>query len=186
MDPVVLRTERLVLSPARLDDVDHATALLQEPVMGTMLASLPWPYTREDSLFWIGTMVPAGWASGESMTWAIRESDDGPQLGDIGWRPPRADVGFWLGAPYRGRGYMTEALRAVVDWVFATSPEVDRIGWEAVVGNTGSARVARAAGFRYDGERPVEVRFRDGSLPMGWHGYRLRADDGSPQEGWPL
>ncbi|AYF98290.1 GNAT family N-acetyltransferase [Protaetiibacter intestinalis] len=186
MEPVALRTERLVLSPARLDDVDHATALLQEPVMGTMLASLPWPYTREDSEFYIGRMVPAGWASGEALSWAIRESEDGPQLGDIGWRPPRGDVGFWLGAPSRGRGYMTEALRAVVDWVFETTPELDRIGWEAVAGNVASARVARAAGFRYDGERPVEVRFRDGSFPNGWHAHRLRSDDGSAHEGWPL
>lgn len=186
MEPVVLHTDRLVLSPARLDDADQLTMLLQEPVMGEMLASLPWPYTREDALFWLGEMVPLGWASGEAMTWAIRESADGPQLGDIGWRPPRGDVGFWLGAPYRGRGYMTEALRAVVEWVFAVTPEFDRIGWEAVAGNVDSARVARAAGFRYDGERPVEVRFRDGSFPPGWHGYRLRSDDGSPQPGWPL
>ncbi|MCS0499531.1 GNAT family N-acetyltransferase [Protaetiibacter mangrovi] len=186
MEPVVLRTERLVLSPARLDDVDHATALLQEPVMATMLASLPWPYTRADSVHYIGTMVPAGWASGDALSWAIRESADGPPLGDISWRPPRGDVGYWLGAPYRGRGYMTEALRAVVDWVFARTPELDRVGWEAVVGNVASARVARAAGFRYDGERPVEIDFRDGTRPMGWHGYRLRDDDGGVHAGWPL
>lgn len=186
MDPVVLRTERLVLSPARPSDVDQATELLQEPVMSTMLASLPWPYTREDSVHYIGEMVPAGWASGEALSWAIRESDDDPLLGDIAWRPARGDVGYWLGAPFRGRGYMTEALRAVVDWVFATDPAREAIRWEAVVGNTASARVARAAGFHYDGVRPVEIRFRDGSFPLGWHGVRMRADDGSVHEGWPL
>ena len=186
MEPVVIRTERLVLSVPTLDDVDHATELLQDPVMRTTLASLPWPYTRADSVEYIGTMVPAGWESERALSWAIRESDDGRQIGDIAWRPQRADVGFWLGEPYRGRGYMTEALRGVVDWVFATWPEVHRIGWEAVTGNAASARVARACGFRFDGERLLDMPFRDGSHPMGWHGYRLRSDDGTPHAGWPL
>lgn len=186
MDPVVIRTERLVLSAPTLDDVDSATTLLQDPLMATTLASLPWPYTREDSIDYIGTMVPAGWESERALSWAIRLDASGPQIGDIAWRPPRADVGYWLGAPYRGRGYMTEALRAVVQWVFARSPEVERIGWEAVRGNVASARVARAAGFRFDGERPIDLPFRDGSHPVGWHGFRERSDDGAPREGWPL
>ncbi|TXK18416.1 GNAT family N-acetyltransferase [Homoserinibacter sp. GY 40078] len=186
MEPVVIRTERLVLTMPTLADAESSTRLLQEPVMGTMLATLPWPYTLADAQTYLGEVAPAGWESGEGLSWAIRERDDGPQLGNIAWRPSRGDVGFWMGAPSRGRGYMSEALRAVVSWVFTTSPEVDRIGWEAVAGNVASARVARAAGFRYTGVRPVEVEFRDGTRPMGWHGVRLRADDGSPHPGWPL
>ena len=186
MEPVVLRTERLVLSVPRIDDAESSTALLQDPLMATTLATLPWPYTLDHAHDYLTRMVPEGWATGEAHTWAIRESDDAPQIGNISWRPGRGDVGFWLGVPYRGRGYMTEALRAVVDHVFAADPELERIGWEAVAGNTASARVARAAGFRFDGVRPVEVEFRDGTYPMGWHAVRLRSDDGSPLEGWPL
>jgi RimJ/RimL family protein N-acetyltransferase len=90
-----------------------------------------------------------------------------------------------MGAPHRGRGYMTEAVRAVCTWVFDELGE-QRIRWEAVAGNLASAHVARSAGFRYDGERPVELQFRDGSHPLGWHAYRLRSDDGAPRQGWPL
>jgi RimJ/RimL family protein N-acetyltransferase len=185
MDAVVLRTERLVLSATGERDVDAIAELCQDRGMLDMLASLPWPYTRADAEFFVREIVTPGWVAGDSLTWSIRESLDGPHLGSIGWRRSSHDIGFWMGAPHRGRGYMTEAVGAVCTWVFAELGE-DRIGWEAVAGNVASARVARAAGFRYDGERPVELAFRDGSHPLGWHAVRLRSDDGAPQPGWPL
>ena len=184
MDPVVLRTERLVLTAPTLDDVDAITASCQDELMRDTLASLPWPYTRDDAEFFVREIVAAGWASGDSPVWGIRDADGGPHLGSIGWRRGLGDIGFWLDAASRGRGYMTEAVVAVCDWVFAEQG-AERIGWEAVAGNAASARVAQAAGFRYTGERPLEVAFRDGSYPVGWHAV-LERDDRTPKEGWPL
>ena len=63
---------------------------------------------------------------------------------------------------------------------------LDRIAWESVRGNLDSARVARAVGFRFLGDAPVELAFRDGSHPDGWHAELRRDDDGSVREGWPL
>ncbi len=185
MEPVVIRTERLVLSIPTDDDVDQITRLCQDELMRDMLAMLPWPYAREDAVSFVRELARPGWESGDAAQWSIREAEDGPHLGSIGWRRERHDIGFWMGAPYRGRGYMTEAVRGVCAWVFAELCE-ERIGWEAVAGNVASARVVRAAGFRFDGERPVDIPFRDGRRPMGWHGHLLRDDDGSPREGWPL
>jgi len=184
MDPLVLHTERLVLSVPTLDDVDAITASCQDVLLRDTLASLPWPYTRDDALAFVGEIVPPGWASGDSPVWGIRETEGGPHLGSIGWRRERGDIGFWLDAGARGRGYMTEAVAAVCDWVF-TEQGAERIGWEAVLGNVASARVARATGFRYTGDRPVELPFRDGTQPMGWHAVLERADR-SVKPGWPL
>lgn len=185
MDPVVLRTERLVLTVPTLDDVDAITASCQDVLLRDTLASLPWPYTRDDAASYVAEFVPAGWASGLSFTWAVRESVDGVHLGSIGWRRGAGDIGFWLDSGSRGRGYMTEAVLAVCDWVF-DEQGVETIGWEAVSGNLASAGVARAAGFQYTGERPVEVVFRDGTRPMGWHGVLERDDREAPKPGWPL
>ena len=185
MDPVVLRTERLVLSVPTSDDVDAITASCQDEMMRDMLASLPWPYTRSDAEHFVGEIVPAGWASGDAPVWGIRESEGGRHLGSIGWRRRLGDVGFWLDVAARGRGVMSEAVTAVCDWAFETQA-VASIGWEAVAGNVASARVARATGFRYTGERPVEVAFRDGSHPMGWHAVLERDDRSAPKVGWPL
>ncbi len=181
----MIRTERLVLTVTAARDVDAIERLCQDELMRDMLASLPWPYTRAHAEQFATEIVPAGWASGDSLTWSIRTSDDGPHLGSIGWRRELHDVGFWMGAPSRGNGYMTEALRSVCAWVFAELGE-QRIGWEALVGNVASASVARAAGFRFDGERASDVCFRDGTRPPAWHGYLERDDDGTPRGGWPL
>jgi len=174
-----------VLSVTDANDVDAIELLCQDELMRDMLASLPWPYTREHAEHFATQLVPEGWASGDSLTWSIRETDDGPHLGSIGWRRGLHDIGFWMGSPYRGRGYMTEAVGGVCDWVFAELGE-ERIAWEALVGNTASARVARAAGFRFDGERASDVCFRDGKRPAAWHAVLERTDDRAPHDGWPL
>jgi RimJ/RimL family protein N-acetyltransferase len=185
MDPVVLRTERLVLSAPTEADVDTITELCQDQAMVEMLAAVPWPYTRADAEFFVNEVVAPGWARDSEYVWGIRETADGPHLGSIGWHPARREIGYWMGAPHRGRGYMSEAAREVCRWVFAELG-VDRIGWEAYVGNVASARVARALGFRFDGVRESAVCVRDGERPAAWHGYLLAGDDGAPQPGWPL
>lgn len=185
MEPVVLRTERLVLSVPTDDDVDTIVELCQDELMRDTLASLPWPYTRTDAEFFVREVVAAGWEHGLGTVWGIREREGGPLLGTVGWNAERGEIGYWMGAPSRGRGYMTEAVRAVCAWVFAELG-VERIGWEAVAGNAASARVARAAGFRYDGEGPSNIAFRDGSHPHSRHGHLLATDDGAPKPGWPL
>ena len=185
MEPVVLRTERLVLSIPTLDDVDAITESCQDAQFPEVLARLPWPYTRNDSVEYVTDMAVPGWESGDSPIWAIRETEGGAHLGSIAWGRERSDIGYWLDARVRGRGYMTEAVRAVCDWAF-TEHGVEQILWEAVAGNRASAGVARAAGFRFTGARPVEVEFRDGTHPHGWHGVIERDDRSAPKDGWPL
>jgi hypothetical protein len=63
---------------------------------------------------------------------------------------------------------------------------VERIGWEALVGNLASAHVDRALGFHFDGTQESVVCERDGVRPAAWHGHLLASDDGAPQTGWPL
>lgn len=185
MDPVVLRTERLVLSAASDADIDTIAELCQDRAMVDMLAAVPWPYTRADAEHFVHAIVAPGWAGGDELIWGIREADGGAHLGSIGWHATRGEIGYWMGAPYRGRGYMTEAAREVCRWVFAELG-VERIGWEALVGNLASAHVARALGFHFDGTQESVVCERDGVRPAAWHGHLLASDDGAPQTGWPL
>ncbi|MEO6532384.1 MAG: GNAT family N-acetyltransferase [Pseudolysinimonas sp.] len=182
MLPVTLRTARLLLSPPTLDDVDAITDYCQDPLFERYLTT-PWPYVRADAEGYV-EVVAARWADAtEEFNWAIRTPDNA-LMGMIGWRT-RGDVGFWMGAKHRGHGYMVEALATMVEWVFVEhAPE--RIEWETLPGNVASARVARAAGFRYTGIAPVLVPARDGSHPDSWHAELLRDDDRDPKPGWPL
>lgn len=182
MIPVVLRTERLVLDQPEERDVPLLTEYCQDPVFEHFMVT-PWPYEEHHARAFVSSLVPKGWAENSEYTWAVRESEGGPLLGMIGHRPSRSDIGFWLGRPHRGAGYMTEASHALVDWLFERGRQ--RIFWECIAGNAASASVARKCGFRYTGERPAVIPGRNGEHPLAWHAELVATDDRSVKQGWP-
>ena len=181
MIPVVLRSARLVLDQLVAADIPAVTQYCQDPLFERYLTT-PWPYLPAHAENFVEYHVPKGWATGAELTWAVRSA--GTFVGVIALRAERDDVGFWLGAPHRGRGYMSEALAAVCSYAFTFGRDLVR--WECVVGNTASAATARAAGFTYTGEGPGEVPSRDGSLPLSWHGILSASDARDRKPGWPL
>lgn len=182
MIPVDLRSPRLRLDQPGPADIDLIAEYCVDPLFERYLTT-PWPYERKDAEFFVGDFVPRGWATGAEFTWAMRAS--GVFVGVIGVRTERQDVGFWLGAPFRGLGYMSEALDAVADLAF-TRLGFDALRWECLVGNTASAATARAVGFAYTGEAPARVPARDGSAPPAWHGILRPGDARSRTAGWPI
>lgn len=182
MKPVVLRTARLVLDQPLASDRDLIVEYCRDPLFERFM-TLPWPYEPKHADFFIDEHVPQGWESGDELTWAIRLANDGPLVGAVGWRKPTNDIGYWLGAPHRRKGYMSEAVSAVSEYLF-TSLGLSELRWECIVGNTASIGVARGNGFRYTGEGPSALVFRDGSYPLTWHGV-LTPGDRTEQPGWP-
>ncbi|HET8958435.1 MAG TPA: GNAT family N-acetyltransferase, partial [Microcella sp.] len=147
------------------------------------------PYRREHAVGFVGEFVPGSWADDSEYIFGIREAADAPLIGVVSWQRERGYVGYWLDAAHRGRGVMTEALRALVDWVF--THDVDRLRWEALAGNVGSATVAQRVGFRWDVIGPAGYAGRSGRAgenPIGWHAVLRRADLGTvqPREAWPV
>jgi RimJ/RimL family protein N-acetyltransferase len=183
MEPFVIETDRLVLDLPIPTDRDRVIEYCRDPLFERFL-TLPWPYEPRHADFFLETFVPKGWARGNELTWAIRLESGGPLLGIIGWRRDHGDLGFWLGSPHRGYGYMTEATIAVTDRLIREL-DLGEVAWECVAGNAASASVARKAGFAYSGEAPTRLAFRDGSHPLSWHGVFGANDDHSPKSGWP-
>lgn len=185
MDRVVLESHRVMLDSPLSTDVDDITRYCQDPLFERFL-TVPWPYSRADAEYFVNDHIPTGWTTGDELTWAIRAERGGPLLGIIGLRVPTSDVGFWMGAEHRGRGHMSEALRLVADWTLGTRfAGIREIGWECIVGNAASASVARRCGFRFAGEGPSRIAYRDGSHPTSWRGALLDTDDRAPKPGWP-
>jgi RimJ/RimL family protein N-acetyltransferase len=186
-----MRTERLVLSIPTLDDADRVVEYCQDPLFVEYLTT-PTPYRRKDADHFLGTIVPTGWELGREFIWALRDDEGGPLLGVVGLHRRRAtdpeslDVGYWLGAPHRGRGLMAEAVRVASDWALGSGLSTT-IHWECAIGNYASAHTAQAAGFRFTGVGPSQVAARDGSHPDHWHGRRLAGDDGTVDAylAWP-
>lgn len=180
MKPVTLHSTRLVLDQPTLDDVDLVTEYCQDPIFERYMLT-PWPYERANAEQFIGTVIPLGWEDDTEYTWALRTN--GVFLGLIGYRTQVRDVGFWLGAPHRGNGYMPEALGAVADWVF--DREAGDLFWECIPGNLASAAVARKSGFSYLGDGPSLYPDRSGAEAIAWRGSLAPTDSREPKAGWP-
>ena len=185
MIPFALPAPPLVLTTPVQDDAERVYEYCQDPVFERFL-TIPWPYSRVDASYFVGTFVPDGWASGRELTWALRSAPGHPLLGVIGLRLERnsmANVGYWLGAPHRGNGLMPAALTAVVDWAFANG--VRLVHWECLVDNLPSMAAARKVGFSYIGVGPADIPSRDKSRPPSWKGVLRAEDDRQVKGGWP-
>jgi len=122
----------------------------------------PHPYSRENALGFIA-MVDAG--SGGN-AFAIATSDEA--IGVIGFhREPdvlrrTAEIGYWLGEPFWGRGIMTKALNAVCEHAFSNY-DFTRLSAPVFAWNPASARVLEKAGFVCEGLIRKAV-FKDGQV----------------------
>lgn len=188
MRPVVLRTPRLVLSTPVAADAPTVYEHCQDAALQHW-TTVPVPYTMADARAFVEEFVPQQWALGSECVLALRRSGvPGDLLGVVSWQRARGAVGYWLGAAHRGHGYMAEALRGLVDWVFGPEHDVDHLRWECYAGNLGSAHAARAAGFRWVGFGPCALPDRSGAHPDGWHGELRREHLGTVEElqRWPV
>ena len=200
MRPVELSSSLLRLDAPRPEDAALVFEYCQDPVLPRYLARLPSPYRLEDATGFVTGYVPDAWADDQECTWAVRGHSGPKLLGVISLSVPAdpaampgsgsdsarrtSSIGFWLGAAHRGRGLMVEAQRLVLDWGFSTGL-CDTVHWECVAGNLASARAARKAGFRYTGQGPAGIAYRDGTHPPSWKGTLHAADDRTPPAGWP-
>jgi ribosomal-protein-alanine N-acetyltransferase len=86
----------------------------------------------------------------------------------------RAELGYWIGAPYWGRGYATEASRAVVRWGFE-GLGLRRIHASHFPRNPASGRVLEKLGMRHEGTLRQHVKKWDEYLDL--ESYGLLADE---------
>jgi len=180
MIPVDLRSERLLLDQLTAADRDLMVEYCRDPGFEHTM-TLPWPYTAVNADFFVHDYVPKGWATDAEYTWAVRCDDQ--FVGVLGYRFERSDIGYWMGNPHRGKGIMSEALGAVIQWLFSVG--VERVEWECVTGNVASLAVTRKNGFTYTGDAPTGIPFRDGSHPRAWHGVLRATDARESKPGWP-
>ena len=106
----------------------------------------PHPYTLDHAVGFIGHALSQSPACHHAIV------IDGEAVGGIGLKlgtdveRVSAELGYWLGAPYRGRGVMSEAIRAFTDAAFETF-ELTRIFALPFAHNVASSRALEKAGF---------------------------------------
>jgi len=148
--PDITAGRRHLRPPTPLDAAAIAAAC-QDPEVPRW-TSVPSPYTVADAEEFV-RLALGGWARGSGADWVVLDSVDGRLLGVVGLRRGGsgvAEIGFWVVAAERGRGVVTDAVRAVARWAFAAGG-VECLEWRALVGNHASRRVAEKVGFTVEG-----------------------------------
>lgn len=145
---------------------------------------LPWPdgYQSIDDASAFVRRMAARWALREDLAMGMFD-DAGTLLGSVGlhpgdWKVPSFEIGYWIGAPYEGQGYVTEAVRLVTQLAF------ERLGANRVVircdaENQRSANVALRCGYVLEGTRRSDYRAPDGALRSTMVFSRLPEDQAS-------
>lgn len=160
---VVLRTERLVLRPWRESDLGDFYEYARVDGVGQMAGWLPHrsvdesreildKFIREKKTF---ALEYEGKGVG-SLGIETYAEDRYPEL-DLARKRGR-EIGYVLSRDYWGRGLMTEAVRAVIDWLF-DEVKLDFIIVGHFVRNDRSRRVIEKCGFRYIKTIPWETRY---------------------------
>ncbi|MEN3951059.1 GNAT family N-acetyltransferase [Iodidimonas sp. SYSU 1G8] len=165
-----IETVRLVLRPYKRADLPFIPALIGDWDVARWLSRAPFPYTDQDARDWLGISRRIRWWR-RGLPYVMTRRDDGAVLGGIGVSFDDNEIGYWMGKPYWGNGYATEAVRGITERVF------NRYGlkylWAGVMpGNDKSCRVLERAGFGWQGTR--RYRLRDGEGDVLY--YRLERD----------
>lgn len=152
----MIETERLVLRPLRVADVDAFVALHADERVNRFVGS----YSPQRALERLAS-IERQWAERGHGLCAVESKSSGEFIGRCGlqyWeRFDEVELGWTLRAESWGHGYATEAARACADWGFATLTE-DYFTALIRPGNEPSVRVAERLGFA---PRRADVLFGD-------------------------
>lgn len=154
-----LRTARLVLRLPHPDDAGAITKHLSDFGVAGNLARVPHPYSAEDAESWLAER-PADPPTNE--TAFMVETRNGELAGNVGFHERHegmADIGYYLGRPFWGRGLMTEAVRAALDWYFGET-DAGRVGSGVFHFNAPSLAIQRKFGFVETGRSLVHCLAR--------------------------
>jgi RimJ/RimL family protein N-acetyltransferase len=150
-----LHTERLTLRPPTEADIPAWQRYFADwEVIKNLSTQVPWPYPEDGVVEHWELRVQPALAANTSWHWAITERErPGVLIGTVDLKreaDENGNRGFWLGRPFWGRGYMTEAVAAIQDWLF-TQTEVSKITIKNALSNVASRRIKEKTGAEFVG-----------------------------------
>lgn len=158
----ILRTQRFILRPSQLSDAEPIARYLNDFEVAGNLARVPFPYHLSDARAWLRTRrsnLPV-----EETSFAIDLPGEG-FAGHVGFHrgPAGPIIGYWLGRPFWGRGIMTEAVTASLDWLFEAS-QADTIYSGVFHFNAASLAIQHKLGFTQTGRSTLLCLARDAEV----------------------
>jgi len=155
----VLETRRLVLRAPRFDDAKRVTTLVGDRRIAENTVRIPHPYGIDDARQWIAAAIS------QSAAYVI--TIDAEVIGGCGVdvRNGVPELGYWIGVPFWGCGYASEAARGLIDHAFGD------LGYKVLtasarVSNPASRRVLEKCGFEWTAVGLCRIRAISSSVPV--------------------
>lgn len=157
-----MTTRRLTLRPPAVRDVERLVELLDDYDIARMTSRIPHPYRRQDALSWLSSLS----ADKERAYAAFL----GAELIGVGGYVLRkdlatAEIGYWIGKPYWGRGLASEIASALVAHGFEDL-HLDQITANHAFDNPASQRVIEKCGFERTGTRSMRAVSRGAEVEI--------------------
>lgn len=171
--PETLETERLRLRPPVMEDAPSIFAYAQDREVTRYLTWSPHEDVERTRHFLMRAL--SAWENETGFPWVLVRKQDGQLIGmvELRIRGHKAEVGYVLARPFWGQGYMSEAVRALIDWALA-QPGLYRIWAVCDVENRASARVLEKSGMQREGVlRRWTMHPNLGDVPRDCYCYAL-------------
>jgi putative acetyltransferase len=159
-----IETERLILRDWKVNDVEDLYAYAKNPNVGPHGGWKPHE-SKTESMEIMQTLFIDKYDS-----WAIVYKENSKVIGSIGYEmdPKRPEtnckeLGYALGEAYWGKGIMTEAAKAVIQFGFEELA-LDRVSIYRNPLNERSGRVIEKCGFVYEGTLRQANKIYDGTI----------------------
>ncbi|MGP8305333.1 GNAT family N-acetyltransferase [Vibrio sp. YIC-376] len=157
-----IESERLILRQFSLSDAKRVSELAGDKQISEMTANIPYPYSVSDAESWIRTHA-ALFLSGKGVVYAIVLKDSSELIGAISF--PKLEnglgvLGYWLGVPYWGCGYATEASKSLISFS-KKHYGLTRLKVMHLVGNERSKSVIEKLGIKYVGDQINRMQGKD-------------------------
>jgi ribosomal-protein-alanine N-acetyltransferase len=165
-----LQIDRLVLREFTVEDAPVVQRLVGEWEVARTMWHIPHPYEDGWAEEWIDSCRPA-FEAGERVSFAAVLREGGTLVGSIALhlnaRDDNGEIGYWIGRPYWGQGYATEAAREVVRYGFEEL-RLHRVHANHLDSNPASGKVLQKVGMSREGTRPEHYK--------KWETYEDRVD----------
>ncbi len=148
-----LTTDRLHMRGFQLSDASEIQRLAGTYEVAEMTLNIPHPYINGMAEIWIESHQEE-YDAGMSVIFALCDKKTEQLLGAVGLtitqRFNRAELGYWVGQPFWGQGYATEAARAIVNYGFEAL-NLNKVTASHMTRNPASGRVMEKIGMKKEG-----------------------------------
>lgn len=155
----IIQMERLTLRPFKLSDSKRVQELARNPKISNTAINVPYPYENGIAEEWINTHKE-DFDNDKSIIFAIVKKETKELIGSISLEIDRgnlkAELGYWIGVPYWGKGYGTESAKAIIKLGFECL-YLNKIHGKVFDSNKASCAILEKVGMKYEGTLREEI-----------------------------